>query len=84
MAGMEMATEILREIRDEIRKVRTEIRGIRSETIERFGMVDSALLDLVDAHGHGARPTKTAAEREGRIEPRLADLELRLDKLESK
>ena len=67
-----MATEILKEIRDEIRKVRTELRGIRSETVERFGMVEAALLDLVEYQA--ARP----------IEPRLVALELRVDKLEPK
>jgi len=79
-----MPTEILKEIRDEIRKVRTEIRGLRSETLERFGMVEAALLDLVDQQGARRRKPAADGNGDGRIEPRLAALELRIGKLESK
>ena len=46
--GGDTAVEMLREIRDELRIVRSEMRGLRSETVERFGLVESALLDVVE------------------------------------
>ncbi len=64
MAGGDIAVEILKEIRDEVHLLRTE-------TAERFGVVEAALLDL-------------AGERESRLERRVSALESRVDKLESK
>jgi len=66
MAGGDIAVEILKEIRDEIHLLRTE-------TAERFGMVETALLDLA-----------ATAERESRLGARVSALEGRVDKLESK
>jgi hypothetical protein len=66
MDGGDIAVEILKEIRDEIHLLRTE-------TAERFGVVETALLDLA-----------ATAERESRLGPRVSALEGRVDKLESK
>ncbi len=76
MAGREHDgdSEILKEIRDEIRNVRSEIRGLRGDTLERFGVIEAALGDLVQEGQSLAL----------RLEPRVMALEARLGALESK
>ena len=64
--------------------VRGEIRVFRNEAAERFGMMETALLDLVEHQTFIVRYTRAMAERDAHVEPRLSALESRLDKLESK
>ncbi len=95
MAGGEITVEILREIRDEIRElridnnggfdeIRDEIHALRAETAERFGVTETALLDLAEQRRFVVRYTRALSERDGRLEPRVSALESRLEKLESK
>jgi hypothetical protein len=64
--------------------VRGEIRASRNETAERFGMMETALLDLVEHQSFVVRYTRAMAERDIQLEPRLSALESRVDKLEPK
>lgn len=88
MVGGEIAVQILKEIRDEIRalraasngrwnEVRDEIRAMRAETIERFGVAESALHDLVDDNRLVVRHTRALAESGARVESRVIALESR-------
>jgi hypothetical protein len=63
--------------------VRSDIRALRNEAAERFGMVETALLDLVEHHGFVVRYTRAIAERDTHLE-RMSALEARVDKLEAK
>ena len=87
MAGGGVLVEILKEIRDELRNVRSgvrdEMRALRNETAERFGLVETSLLDLVEQQGFIVRYTRAIAERDTQLE-RLIALEARVDKLASK
>ncbi|HEX3903671.1 MAG TPA: hypothetical protein VH853_12535 [Polyangia bacterium] len=77
MAGSEGTIEILKEILN-------EIRGARADANERFGVVEAALLDLIEESRSIAESTRASAERDARLEPRLSALEDRVGKLESK
>ena len=84
MAGGDVTVEILKGIRD-------EIRGLRAETNERLDLnnqrlrtVETALLDLAEQQRFVVRYTRVISERESRLEPRVVDLETRVEKLESK
>jgi hypothetical protein len=85
----------LRNVRSEVKElrvdnhdrfddVRTEIRASRSETAERFGLVETALLDLVEQQHFVARYTRTIAEHDTQLDPRLSALETLVRKLDPK
>jgi hypothetical protein len=61
--------------------VRNEIRASRSETAERFGLVETALLDLVEQQHFVVCYTRSIAENDARLDPRLSALETLLRKL---
>jgi hypothetical protein len=84
MASSDVTVEILKDIRDEIRGVRTEVRELRSDTNQRLGTVETALLDLAEQQRFVVRYTKVLSERDSRIDVRVSELETRVDKLESK
>jgi hypothetical protein len=95
MAGGDVTVDILREIRDEIRElridsngrvdeVRNEIHALRTETAERFGVMETALLDLSEQQRFVVRYTRAISERDARLGPRVSALESRVEKLESK
>jgi len=91
MAGGDVTVEILKGIRDEIRGLRADTNQRFDETNERLDMnnqrlhtVETALLDLAEQQRFVVRYTKAISERESRLEPRVVDLETRVDKLESK
>jgi hypothetical protein len=52
--------------------------------VERLDVVESTLLDLVEQQRFVVRYTKATSERESRLEPRVINLEARVEKLESK
>ncbi len=64
--------------------VRGEIRACRNETAERFGMMEMAVLDLVEHQSFVVRYTRAMAERDAQLEPRLSALEDRVGRLEAK
>jgi predicted ThiF/HesA family dinucleotide-utilizing enzyme len=65
-------------------EVREEIHAFRTETAERFGVVETALLDLAEQDRFLVRSSRATAQHESRLEPRVNALESRVDKLESK
>lgn len=95
MAGGDITVEVLKEIRDEIRElrvdnngrfdeIRNEVHALRTEAAERFGVVETALLDLAEQHRFLVRSTRAVSARDARLEPRVNSLEGRVEKLESK
>jgi hypothetical protein len=98
MAGSDVTVEILRDIRDEIRGLRGEqvetnrrldtnnerLAVVESTLNERLGVVETTLLDLAEQQRFVVRYTRAISERDARLEPRVSDLEARVDKLESK
>ena len=91
MADPEITVEILKDFRDEIRGLRADT-NLRLDTTNdrlvgnnhRLDAVEAALLDLAEQQRFVVRYTKAISVGESRIEPRVAALELRVDKLESK
>jgi hypothetical protein len=55
--------------------VRSEMRASRNETAERFGLVETALLDLVEQQHFVVGYTRALAERDAQLDPRLNALE---------
>jgi len=91
MAGDDVTVEILQGIRDEIRGLRADTNQRFDETNERLDVnnqrlhtVETALLDLAEQQRFVVRYTRAISERESRLEPRVVDLETRVEKLESK
>ncbi|HEY2730314.1 MAG TPA: hypothetical protein VGK52_10260 [Polyangia bacterium] len=88
MAGDDVTVEILQGIRDEIRGLRADTNQRFDETNERLDRrlhtVETALLDLAEQQRFVVRYTRAISERESRLEPRVVDLETRVEKLESK
>jgi hypothetical protein len=91
MASSSVTVEILRGIRDEIRGLRADTNHRFDETNERLeannhrlSAVESTLLDLAEQQRFVVRYTRTISERDSRLEPRVIDLETRVEKLESK
>ena len=94
MASSDITVEILKDIRDEIRGINTRLDGTNTRldgvterldgVTERLDLVETTLLDLASQHGFLVRYTRTIAERESRLEPRVNALEGRVEKLESK
>ena len=98
MAGDDLTIEILKDIRDDIRGVRsgvhevrgevhdlrTEVQDLRTDTNKRLALVEGAILELAEQHRFVVRYTKTIADRDGQLEPRVSALETRVNKLESK
>ena len=84
MAGGDVAVEILKGIRDEIRGLRTETSERLDVNNQRLRTVEIALLDLAEQQRFVVRYTRAISERESRLEPRVVDLETRVEKLESK
>ena len=73
-----------KEVHEEIGALRTELHdGIRG-TNAQLDVVETTLLDLAEQQRFIVRYTRVLAERDSRIEGRVGDLELRVDKLESK
>jgi hypothetical protein len=87
MAGDDMTVEILKDIRDEIRGMRSEQVETNQRlgaTNERLDTVETTLLDLAEQQRFVVRYTKAISERDARLEPRVSNLEARVEKLESK
>jgi hypothetical protein len=91
MARSDVTVEILKGIRDEIRGLRADTNRRFDETNERLdannyrlSTVESALLDLAEQQRFVVRYTRAISERDSRLEPRVIDLETRVEKLESK
>ena len=88
MAGGDVTVEILKGIRDEIRGLRADTNQRFDETNERLDKrlhtVETALLDLAEQQRFVVRYTRAISERESRLEPRVVDLQTRVEKLESK
>ena len=83
----DITVEILKDIRDEMRGTREEIRGVRAEQVQtnhRLDVVETTLLDLADQQRFVVRYLRAISERETQLEPRVSNLEARVDKLESK
>lgn len=77
MGETDVTVEILQEIRDELQQ-------LRADTNERFGVVESALLDLTGRRDQIARHTRRISGGDGGLATRVTALESRVDKLESK
>ena len=84
MAGGDVTVEILKGIRDEIRGLRAETNERLDVNNQRLHTVEKALLDLAEQQRFVVRYTRAISERESRLEPRVVDLETRVEKLESK
>jgi hypothetical protein len=84
MAGGDVTVEILKGIRDEIRGLRAETNERLDVNNQRLQTVETALLDLAEQQRFVVRYTRAISERESRLEPRVVDLETRVEKLESK
>jgi small-conductance mechanosensitive channel len=91
MASTNVTVEILKGIRDEIRGLRVDTNERLDATNERLDAtnqrlhtVESTLLDLAEQQRFVVRYTKAISERDSRLEPRVIDLETRVEKLESK
>jgi hypothetical protein len=83
----DIAVEILKDIREEMRGSREEMRGMHAEQVrtnQRLDVVETTLLDLADQQRFVVRYLRAISEREGQLEPRVTNLEARVDKLESK
>jgi hypothetical protein len=77
MGEMDVTVEVLQKIRDELQL-------LRADTNERFGVVESCLLDLTGRRYQIARQARRISEGDGGLEARVIALESRVDKLESK
>lgn len=95
MGESDVTVEILQQIRDELRVLRADTNAqvggvregidlLRADTNERFGVVESSLLDLTEQRQKLGRYARTMSEREGGMEARVAALENRVEKLESR
>ena len=84
MAGSDITVEILKDIRSEIRNSNQRLDTLESTLNQRFGAVESTLLDLAEQQRFVVRYTKAISERDARLEPRVIALEARVEKLESK
>ncbi len=98
MPGSDITIAILKDIREGVRETnsrldRTNARLASMEhalsqrldgVTERLDLVETTLLDLAAQHRVLMRYTRTTAERESRLEPRVSALESRVGKLESK
>ena len=83
----DITVEILKDIRDEMRGTREEVRGMRAEQVQtnhRLDVVETTLLDLADQQRFVVRYLRAISERDTQLEPRVSNLEARVDKLESK
>jgi len=90
----DITVEILKDIRDEMRGMRAEQAGMRAEqagmraeqvqTNQRLDTVETTLLDLAEQQRFVVRYMRAISERDAHLEPRVSNLEARVEKLESK
>jgi hypothetical protein len=76
----DITVEILKDIRDEMRGMRAE----QVQTNQRLDVVETTLLDVAEQQRFVVRYMRTISERDAHLEPRVSNLEARVDKLESK
>jgi hypothetical protein len=82
----DITVEILDDILEEMRGSREEIGGMRADQIQtnhRLDIVESTLLDLVEQQRSVVGYLRAISERAPPLEPRVSNLEARVDKLES-
>lgn len=82
----DITVEILEDILEEMRGSREEIGGMRADQIQtnhRLDIVESTLLDLVEQQRSVVGCLRAISERAPPLEPRVSNLEARVDKLES-
>lgn len=83
----DITVEILKDIRDEMRGMRAEQVGMRAEQVQtnqRLDVVETTLLDLAEHQRFVVRYMRAISERDAQLEPRVSNLEARVEKLESK
>jgi hypothetical protein len=95
MATSDMTVEILKDIRDGVRGTNARLDAVESTLTHRLeavgstlshrlGAVEATLLELAEQQRFVVRYTKAISERDAQLEPRILDLEVRVDKLEAK
>ena len=83
----DVTVEILKDIRDEMRGMRAEqvqTNQRLAQTNQRLDVVETTLLDLAEQQRFVVRYMRAASERDAHLEPRVSNLEARVEKLESK
>jgi hypothetical protein len=76
----DITVEILKDIRDEMRGMRAE----QVQTNQRLDVVETTLLDVAEQQRFVVRYMRTISERDAHLEPRVSNLEARVNKLDSK
>jgi len=83
----DVTVEILKDIRDEMRGMRAEqvqTNERLAQTNQRLDLVETTLLDLAEQQRFVVRYMRALSERDTQLEPRVSNLEARVEKLESK
>ena len=83
----DVTVEILKDIRDEMRGMRAEqvqTNERLAQTNQRLDVVETTLLDLAEQQRFVVRYMRALSERDTQLEPRVSNLEARVEKLESK